>query len=32
MGFADHSVRAAVPLKDGTPVDRIGKRFSLTAA
>ena len=31
MGFADHDVIRAVPLKDGTPVDRIVKRFSLTA-
>ena len=29
MGFADHSVRPAVPLKDGTPVDRVSKRFRL---
>jgi len=29
LGFVDHSVRAAVPLKDGTPVDRISKRFVL---
>jgi L-amino acid N-acyltransferase YncA len=29
MGFVDHSVRAAVPLKDGTPVDRISKRYGL---
>ena len=31
QGFRDHSVRAAVPLKDGTPVDRVSKRFSLAA-
>ena len=30
MGFADHSVRPAAPLKDGTPVDRISKRYDLT--
>ena len=29
MGFADHSVTPAVPLKDGRPVDRIHKRFGL---
>ncbi|MBV8682984.1 MAG: hypothetical protein JO111_08940 [Caulobacteraceae bacterium] len=29
MGFADHSVEPAVPLKDGTLVDRICKRFPL---
>jgi L-amino acid N-acyltransferase YncA len=29
MGFADLSVRAAVPLKDGTPVDRVNKRYDL---
>jgi len=27
MGFIDHEVVPAVPLKDGTPVDRIRKRF-----
>jgi L-amino acid N-acyltransferase YncA len=30
QGFRDHAVRAAVPLKDGTPVDRVSKRFSLS--
>lgn len=30
MGFIDHSVSLAVPLNDGTPVDRISKRFDLT--
>jgi L-amino acid N-acyltransferase YncA len=30
QGFVDHSVTVAVPLRDGTPVDRIHKRFSLT--
>ncbi|MEM7470281.1 MAG: GNAT family N-acetyltransferase [Pseudomonadota bacterium] len=29
MGFEDHSVTEAVPLKDGTPVDRIHKRLKL---
>jgi len=29
MGFLDHEVVPAVPLKDGTPVDRIRKRFVL---
>ncbi|HLZ73863.1 GNAT family N-acetyltransferase [Phenylobacterium sp.] len=29
MGFVDFSVRAAVPLKDGTPVDRVNKRYDL---
>lgn len=29
MGFQDFSVDHAVPLKDGTPVDRIHKRFAL---
>jgi L-amino acid N-acyltransferase YncA len=31
MGFRDYAVIPAVPLKDGTPVDRIRKRFDLTA-
>ncbi len=31
MGFVDHSVRHGVPLKDGTLVDRINKRFDLRA-
>jgi L-amino acid N-acyltransferase YncA len=30
VGFADHSVFKAVPLADGTPVDRISKRLRLT--
>ena len=30
MGFEDHSVTAAAPLKDGRPVDRVNKRFRLT--
>lgn len=29
MGFADHDVIRNVPLKDGTPVDRIIKRYRL---
>ncbi len=29
MGFVDHHVARAVPLNDGTPVDRISKRFVL---
>jgi L-amino acid N-acyltransferase YncA len=29
LGFVDHEVTRAVPLKDGTPVDRISKRYSL---
>lgn len=29
MGFVDHAVVPAVPLRDGTPVDRIRKRFLL---
>ncbi|MBP7135949.1 MAG: GNAT family N-acetyltransferase [Sphingomonadaceae bacterium] len=29
QGFRDHSVAKAVPLSDGTPVDRISKRYSL---
>jgi len=31
MGFADHKVDRAIPLKDGTPVDRISKRYALHA-
>jgi L-amino acid N-acyltransferase YncA len=30
MGFIDHSVRRAAPLKDGTPVDRISKRCAVS--
>jgi L-amino acid N-acyltransferase YncA len=30
MGFVDHGVQRAAPLKDGTPVDRISKRYALT--
>lgn len=29
MGFEDHDVKAAVPLSDGRPVDRIFKRYPL---
>jgi L-amino acid N-acyltransferase YncA len=29
MGFVDHSVSAAVPLLDGTPTDRMHKRYEL---
>ena len=29
QGFEDHSVARAVPLNDGTPVDRISKRYPL---
>jgi very-short-patch-repair endonuclease/L-amino acid N-acyltransferase YncA len=29
QGFVDHDVTAGVPLKDGTPVDRVHKRFAL---
>lgn len=29
MGFRDHLIDRAVPLKDGTPVDRITKRLRL---
>jgi L-amino acid N-acyltransferase YncA len=29
MGFIDHEVVPAVPLKDGTPVDRVRKRYPL---
>ncbi len=32
MGFEDHGVKAAAPLADGTPVDRIFKRYPLQAA
>jgi len=31
MGFADYKVDRAIPLKDGTPVDRISKRYVLHA-
>ena len=29
MGFEDYTVDPGVPLKDGTPVDRVSKRFVL---
>jgi L-amino acid N-acyltransferase YncA len=29
MGFEDYAIERAVPLKDGTPVDRIRKRYLL---
>jgi L-amino acid N-acyltransferase YncA len=29
MGFVDYTVARAVPLADGTPVDRISRRFDL---
>jgi L-amino acid N-acyltransferase YncA len=32
QGFVDHSVTTAVPLKDGTPVDRVHKRYPITEA
>ena len=32
LGFADHSVTRAVPLKDGTPVDRVNMRYALEAS
>ena len=32
QGFAPHGVHAAAPLKDGTRVDRINKRYRLDAA
>lgn len=28
MGFEDYSTEKAVPLKDGTPIDRISKKFT----
>ncbi len=31
LGFADHCITPAVPLEDGTPVDRVHKRFALEA-
>lgn len=30
MGFQEHDRRSSVPLKDGTPMDRVSKRFDLT--
>ena len=32
MGFQDQDVDRAVPLGDGTPVDRINKRYPLAEA
>jgi L-amino acid N-acyltransferase YncA len=32
QGFHDHSITPAVPLKDGTPIDRVHKRFALKPA
>ena len=31
LGFVDHGVTRAVPLKDGTPVDRVNKRYLLNS-
>jgi len=31
MGFVDFGIEKAVPLKDGTPVDRVSKRYDLKA-
>ncbi len=32
QGFVDHTVTPAVPLSDGTPVDRVHKRYALAEA
>jgi L-amino acid N-acyltransferase YncA len=32
LGFTDHGIQRAIPLRDGTPVDRISKRFALVRA
>jgi hypothetical protein len=32
IGFVYHRVQRAVPLKDGTPVDRINKRYFLNSS
>jgi L-amino acid N-acyltransferase YncA len=32
QGFTDHAVTPAVPLSDGTPVDRVHKRYPLVGA
>lgn len=32
QGFADHGRLLGVPLKDGTPIDRVVKRYALTDA
>ena len=29
IGFIDYSVNKAVPLNDGTPVDRISKKYAV---
>ena len=29
LGFTDHGISRAVPLRDGTPVDRVSKRYVL---
>jgi ribosomal protein S18 acetylase RimI-like enzyme len=29
LGFTDHSIHRAVPLLDGTAIDRISKRYAL---
>jgi len=29
MGFKDHAIDEGVPLQDGTPVDRVSKRYAL---
>ena len=31
LGFVDHAIHHAVPLRDGTPIDRISKRYPPTA-
>ena len=32
LGFTNHSIHRAIPLSNGTPVDRINKRFALTVS
>jgi L-amino acid N-acyltransferase YncA len=32
MGFVDHDIHRAVPLKNGTPIDRVSKRYSLKSS
>ena len=32
LGFSDHALTTGVPLQDGTPVDRVHKRFVLLTA
>jgi len=29
IGFTDYAIRKSIPLKDGTPVDRISKQFKI---